>query len=94
MDLNSIRQDINQIDTQLVALLEQRMYLIDQVTAFKRQNGKPVLDSKREEEVLNRVADLVKNPAYQATIQATFADILNQSRSYQTERLTTDEHQA
>ncbi|HFI0151379.1 TPA: chorismate mutase [Streptococcus suis] len=94
MNLQDIRQDINQIDAQLVALLERRMSLVDQVTAFKRQTGKAVLDSKREEEVLKRVADLVENPAYQATIRATFADIMSQSRAYQTERLTTDEDQA
>lgn len=94
MDLNHIRQDINQIDAQLVALLERRMTLVDQVTAFKRQTGKAVLDSKREEEVLNRVTDLVENSAYRATIRATFSDIMSQSRAYQTERLTTDEDQA
>ncbi|HFH9837996.1 TPA: chorismate mutase [Streptococcus suis] len=91
MNLQDIRQDINHIDTQLVELLERRMTLVDKVTSFKRQTGKAVLDSKREEEVLNRVESLVVNPAYRMTIRSTFADIMSQSRAYQSEHLQTDE---
>ncbi|HEL2057150.1 TPA: chorismate mutase [Streptococcus suis] len=91
MNLDQIRQEINQLDSQLVRLLEQRMHLVDQVTAFKRQSGMAVLDSNREEEVLNRVTNLVENPTYQASIRATFADIMSHSRAYQTEQLQAHE---
>ncbi len=60
MDLDCIREQINTIDSQLVELLEKRMELVDQVTAYKRATGKPVLDTSRENAVLERVGKLVQ----------------------------------
>lgn len=87
MDLEQIRQDIDQVDAELVQLLEKRMELVTQVTAFKRATGKPVLDTSREQAVLDRVAASVSQPDFIPTIRATFADIMAHSRAYQTEKL-------
>lgn len=87
MDLEQIRQDIDQVDAELVQLLERRMELVTQVTAFKRATGKPVLDTSREQAVLGRVAARVSQPDFIPTIRATFADIMAHSRAYQTEKL-------
>lgn len=87
MDLEAIRQDINTIDAQLVALLEKRMTLVDQVTAYKRKNGKAVLDRDREKIVIDQVAKLVQKEAYRPTIENTFRDIMTQSRHYQSQQL-------
>lgn len=87
LDLTQIRQNIDAIDKELVALLEQRMTLVSQVAAFKKETGKPIFDTAREEAVLNKVAHLVENKAYTATIQATFRDVMAQSRAYQAEQL-------
>lgn len=87
LDLTQIRQNIDAIDKELVALLEQRMTLVSQVAAFKKETGKPILDTAREEAVLDKVAHLVENKAYTATIQATFRDMMAHSRAYQTEQL-------
>ena len=51
MTLEEIRQEIDQVDDALVALLEQRMNLVGQVVAFKQSNGKAVADPKREERI-------------------------------------------
>ncbi|MDW8680530.1 chorismate mutase [Streptococcus suis] len=91
MNLEHIREQINSIDSQLVDLLEQRMELVDQVTAFKRATGKPVLDTSRENAVLKRVGKLVQKEDYRSTIQATFSDIMAQSRAYQAAKLANDD---
>lgn len=87
LDLTQIRQEIDAIDKELVALLEQRMVLVSQVAAFKKETGKPVLDTAREEAVLDKVANLVKSKNYTSTIQATFRDMIAHSRAYQAEQL-------
>ena len=46
MDLDSIRQEIDQIDDQIVKLLEERMHLVEGVVAYKKASGKPILDTK------------------------------------------------
>ncbi len=86
MNLEKLRQEINQIDDDLVVLLEKRMKLVSQVAAYKQETGKAVLDTKREEVILGRVADHVENPAYNDTILATFKDILKNSRAYQEQK--------
>lgn len=90
MILDNIRTEINAIDRQLVELLEKRMELVDQVTAYKRATGKPVLDSKRETDVLKHVGELVQKDDYRTTIQETFRQIMTESRRYQTNKLAND----
>ena len=87
MDLDSIRQEIDQIDDQIVKLLEERMHLVEGVVAYKKASGKPILDSKREEVIFEKVRGRVSNKNYQETIVATFSDILKRSRDYQDQNI-------
>ena len=87
MDLNSIRQEIDQIDDQIVKLLEERMHLVEGVVAYKKASGKPILDSKREEVIFEKVKNRVEDKRYQETIVATFSDILKRSRDYQEQNI-------
>ena len=83
MTLEEIRQEIDQVDDAIVALLEQRMNLVDQVVTLKKLTGTAVLDSKREDAIFARVADKVENKSYKETVVATFSDILKRSREFQ-----------
>lgn len=85
MDLDQIRKDIDQIDQELVALLEKRMVCVGQIVEYKEQQGLPVLDQGREREVLEKVASLVDDEQFRATIQAQFQDLMARSRDYQEE---------
>ena len=87
MDLASIRQEIDQIDDQIVKLLEKRMQLVEGVVAYKKASGKPILDTKREEVIFEKVRGRVTNKNYQETIVATFSDILKRSRDYQEQNI-------
>ncbi|VTT06046.1 chorismate mutase [Streptococcus oralis] len=87
MDLASIRQEIDQIDDQIVKLLEERMHLVEDVVAYKKASGKPILDSKREEVIFEKVKNRVEDKRYQETIVATFSDILKRSRDYQDQNI-------
>lgn len=87
LNLDEIRTQIDAIDTDLVQLIEERMKLVTQVAAYKKETGKAVLDTKREEAVLAKVASRVKDPDYTDTIVATFSDIMANSRAYQKKTL-------
>ncbi len=56
MDLSQIREDIDRIDSQLVPLLCERLGCSEKVAEYKAQNGIPVLNEKREQEVVDAVA--------------------------------------
>lgn len=85
MDLDQIRKDIDQIDQELVALLEKRMVCVGQIIEYKEQQGLPVLDQRREREVLEKVGSLVTDEQYRSTIQAQFRDLMARSRDFQEE---------
>ena len=87
MDLDIIRQEIDQIDDQIVKLLEERMNLVEDVVAYKKASGKAILDTKREEAIFEKVRNRVEDKQYQETIVATFSDILKRSRDYQEQKL-------
>lgn len=87
MDLDIIRQEIDQIDDQIVKLLEERMHLVEGVVAYKKASGKPILDTEREEVIFEKVGSRVEDKRYQETIVATFSDILKRSRDYQDQNI-------
>ena len=87
MNLDIIRQEIDQIDDQIVKLLEERMHLVEGVVAYKKSSGKPILDTKREEVIFDKVRNRVEDKRYQETIVATFSDILKRSRDYQDQNI-------
>ena len=54
-ELSAIRQDIDQIDRDLLALLCRRMDCSLEVAAYKTAHGLPVLNAGREQEILDRI---------------------------------------
>lgn len=87
MDLNEIRQQIDTVDNEIVALLEERMKLVTRVSAYKQRTGKAIYDPERERALLDKVAGTVTNSEYQEAIVASFADIMKHSRTYQAGKL-------
>lgn len=56
MDLNEIRNNINDIDDQIIELYKARMDLSKQVGLSKKQTGKAVNDTAREKEIVYRLS--------------------------------------
>ena len=53
--LSSLRAQIDEIDEALQALFESRLLLIKEIAAYKKANGRSILDSIREAEKLAAV---------------------------------------
>ena len=51
-DLKNLREKITDIDNEMADLFSRRMELVKQVAVYKQHKGLPVLDAKREEQVL------------------------------------------
>ena len=56
MDLLELRNQIDEIDSQLIPLLMKRMDIAKDVAAYKIEHGIPVLNAQREQEILDNVA--------------------------------------
>jgi len=86
-NLEEIRQEINLVDEALVKLLERRLDAVTQVAEYKIAHQLPVFDSKREVQVLEKIAGLVEKKDYQKAILSTFQDMMNRSKEFQQEYL-------
>lgn len=85
-DLSTSRQQINELDQQLVKLLEERFNVVTKVSDYKRQHNLPVLDAKREQQVLTKVAALTNQTDLLPYLQEIYQEIMQRSREYQTKQ--------
>lgn len=85
-DLKEIRNEINNIDNQLVELWQKRMNVCLDVAKYKQENNLPVLDAKREGELLYRISNLVDKDKENMAV-ALYQTIMSLSKSYQYDAL-------
>ncbi len=82
MDLQELRQEIDQIDAQLVSLMEARMDIATQVAQYKQENNLPILDQKREQEKIERLGAQIR-PELAPNIKTIYELLFEQSRLHQ-----------
>lgn len=63
-DLEKARIMINEADTGMLKLFEQRMDAVRLVTAYKKEHGLPVDDLNREAEMIKRNAAMIQDETY------------------------------
>ena len=56
MNLDELRLDIDKIDNEMIRLFSERMDVAAQIGAYKKENGLPVFDPKRERDKLRELA--------------------------------------
>ena len=91
MDMNTLRQQIDKIDDELVRLFAQRMEVAAQIGDFKKENHLPIYVPAREREKLQDVAQKA-GPEMANYTRVLYSMLFELSRSYQTSRNT--EHSA
>ena len=82
-DLNKIREEIDEIDRQIVALYEERMRRTTEVAEYKISVGRQVLDKKREAEKLAKVKAQVQAQENRYGVGELFEQIMALSRKRQ-----------
>lgn len=88
IDLVESRKKIDEIDSQLVKLFEQRMDICRDVADFKLKTGKPVLDRQRELDKLKVLREKASNDFYAHGVEELFEQIMAMSRKMQYKLLT------
>lgn len=82
-DLLEIREEIDDIDSQIIKLYEKRMELTTEVAEYKISTGKQVLDKKRENEKLDRAETQVQDAKNRYGVRELFEQIMAMSRKRQ-----------
>lgn len=81
--MKELREKIDQIDSEIIRLFEERMNVVNDVADFKKANNIPILDSKRETEKLQDVSEKVKNKELEPHAHILFETLFELSRSHQ-----------
>ena len=82
MDIQELRQQINDIDAQLVKNFDDRMRVALDIAKYKKENGLPVFDPARERDVLNKQTAAV-GEEMSMYVKLLYNTLFDLSRSYQ-----------
>ena len=83
MDIEHWRREIDDIDTELLRLLNQRARLALKVGALKQAAHLPFCDPERERTVLQRLQELNGGPLDERAVDKVFRRIIRESRRVQ-----------
>lgn len=87
MDLKELRVQIDEIDSQLVKLFEDRMEVSAQIADYKISTGKKVFDRQREKEKIEAVKSLTHSEFNSIGVEELFSQLMSMSRKLQYAKL-------
>ena len=80
--INELREKIDTIDNQIIELLDERFDVAKAIGEEKKKNNIQVLDSNREQAILDKV-DSKASKEHAEYIKQIYIKIMEQSREYQ-----------
>lgn len=87
-DLLELRDEIDQIDQQMVELYQKRMEIAAEVAEYKIETGKKVFDKEREDSKLAKLTALGSSAFNKHGIRELFEQIMSMSRKRQYQLMT------
>ncbi len=81
MDINQLREKIDNIDDQILILFLERMKCAEKIGKIKKAQGINVFDKSRETQILERLCK--KSGEYQKEVEKLFSCIMEISKHHQ-----------
>ncbi len=81
--LAPLREEIDQIDSRILELINQRLRIGEKVGAVKKEKGNQILDRNRERMVIDKLSQINTGPADRELIQYIFNVIITATREIQ-----------
>jgi chorismate mutase-like protein len=85
--LADCRRNIDRIDVQLVALLNERTRIVERIGEVKREFAMPVYEPKREDEVFRNVTEANHGPLPPDAVRRIFERVVDEMRTLQKTRM-------
>jgi chorismate mutase-like protein len=83
MDIAEWRRKIDDLDRELVRLLNDRARCVAEIGKIKRQNGLPIQEPNREQEVLQHALEANQGPLDNDALRRLFERIVEEGKSLQ-----------
>ncbi len=80
-DLNELRQEIDEIDTEIMQLLDARFECVKQIGKYKQEHNLNVLDQKREAIVVDKIK--AKNLSNEQAVISIYQQIMAKAKELQ-----------
>ena len=82
--LEKARLAINEADAQIAQLFEKRMQAVEDVVAYKMENGLPIFDGAREKEVIQKNLAKISDEKFKPYYEDMLIQLMRISKEYQT----------
>ena len=83
LDISQLRDEIDNIDQEIVSLFEKRMDVAVKVAKYKMERNLPIFNGKREAEVIEKNIKRLNNKQYKEYAEKFFNDLMATSRLLQ-----------
>lgn len=90
-ELENLRERIDTIDKELIALFEERMNVVNDIAEYKIKNNLPILNQNREDIVISKVKSTVKNKDYTDSAIDFIKHIMEISKKFQQKIISTQQ---
>jgi len=87
--LDEFRVSIDEIDRQIVALINERTRVVEEIGRVKREAQLPVYEPKREEQVFANITSANQGPIPHEAVRRIFERIIDEMRSIQRLKIVT-----
>jgi chorismate mutase len=84
--IEDLRGRVDEVDRELIRILNERARIVQEIVAIKAEAGKPLFDPRREEEILQKVAEQNQGPIYDTSMREIFELILHRIRDLEVQR--------
>jgi chorismate mutase-like protein len=85
--LEEYRRNIDRIDLQLLALLNERTRIVEKIGAVKEEFSLPVYEPKREDQVFRNVIEHNNGPLPPDALKRIFERVIDEMRTLQKQRM-------
>lgn len=91
-DLKQCREEIDDIDQQIIALFEKRMHVAKDVVQYKIANQMEIFQAKREQQVIEKNVKRIEDNNLKEYAKIFIQNMMNISKTYQASFLSDDKH--
>ena len=81
--LNIYRDEIDLMDKKLVELIEKRLEICLKIGQYKKERNMCILNAEREQQVLQKNLDRIKDSTYESYIKEILKSIMDESKKLQ-----------
>lgn len=85
--LEKARINIDLIDQEMAKLFEKRMQEVNEVITYKMEQGLPIFDQKREQQVIEKNLKYINNNELKPYYEAFLNALMGISKEYQSKKL-------